>query len=37
MKNFAREGEVNKNSVLICLSGSGNSSNVVNAIEFASQ
>ena len=35
MKNFAREGEVNKNSVLICLSGSGNSSNVVNAIEFA--
>lgn len=37
LKNFVRAGEIDKNSMLICLSGSGNSSNVVNAIEFANQ
>ncbi len=35
MKNFLRDGETNKNSILICLSGSGNSQNVLNTIEFA--
>ena len=35
MKNFVRPGEVNRNSLLICLSGSGNSSNVINTIKFA--
>lgn len=35
MKNFVRSGETDKNSLLICLSGSGNSPNVLNTIEFA--
>lgn len=35
MKNFTREPSANKNSLLICLSGSGNSPNVINAIEFS--
>ena len=35
MKNFVRSGETDKNSLLICLSGSGNSPNVINAIDFA--
>lgn len=36
MKNFTQDHENNKNSVLICLSGSGNSPNVIRAIEYAS-
>ena len=35
MKNFSRLGELNNTSLLICLSGSGNSQNAINAIEFA--
>jgi len=35
MKNFSRQGELNNSSLLICLSGSGNSPNAINAIEFA--
>ncbi len=35
MKNFVRVGKTNENSLLICLSGSGNSPNVINTIEFA--
>ena len=35
MKNFVRDGSLDKYSVLICLSGSGNSPNVLKAIEFA--
>jgi D-sedoheptulose 7-phosphate isomerase len=35
MKNFSRQGDINKSSILICLSGSGNSKNVINAIEYS--
>ena len=35
MKNFVRPGLTDENSLLICLSGSGNSPNVINTIEFA--
>ena len=35
MKNFARGDDKDEKSVLVCLSGSGNSSNVIKAIEFA--
>ena len=35
MKNFSRLGELNNTSLLICLSGSGNSQNAINAIEYA--
>ena len=35
MKNFSRFGEINNSSLLICLSGSGNSKNAIDAIEYA--
>ncbi len=35
MKNFSRIGEINNSSLLICLSGSGNSKNAIDAIEYA--
>lgn len=35
MKNFSRSGEINNSSLLICLSGSGNSKNAIDAIEYA--
>ena len=35
MKNFSRNGKINNSSILICLSGSGNSKNVINAITYA--
>lgn len=35
MKNFSRDGKINNSSILICLSGSGNSKNVINAINYA--
>jgi len=35
MKNFSRAGKINDTSLLICLSGSGNSGNAINAIEYA--
>lgn len=35
MKNFSRSGETNNSSLLICLSGSGNSKNAIDAIEYA--
>ncbi len=37
MKNFSRLGELNNNSILICLTGSGNSPNAINAINFAKE
>lgn len=35
MKNFVRSESGSKNGLLICLSGSGNSANVINAIKYA--
>ena len=35
MKNFSRERKSNIGNLLICLSGSGNSPNVIKAIEYA--
>ena len=35
MKNFSRSGEINNSRLLICLSGSGNSKNAIDAIEYA--
>jgi D-sedoheptulose 7-phosphate isomerase len=35
MKNFSRSGSMNSSSLLICLTGSGNSPNAINAINYA--
>ena len=35
MKNFSRSNNTDNSSLLNCLSGSGNSNNVINAIEYA--
>tara|TARA_B100000085_G_C18443087_1_gene471626 strand:+ start:7 stop:654 length:648 start_codon:yes stop_codon:yes gene_type:complete len=35
MKNFSRSNNSDNSSLLICLSGSGNSKNAINAIEYA--
>ena len=34
LKNFMRSKEINKNDILICLSGSGNSKNACNAVDY---
>ena len=34
LKNFMRSKEINKNDILICLSGSGNSKNACEAVTF---
>ena len=35
MKNFSRSNNSDNSSLLICLSGSGNSKNAINAIKYA--
>ena len=37
LKNFMRSKEINKNDMIIAFSGSGNSKNIINAINYAKE